>query len=210
MTSGSRLPQGRAGRLRLRRGLRVAHRGADLLERKSGILRAEEERLRAAADAADHTWRESVRQAETWLVRAVLLGGQQALAAAAAGVGAAEVALGETTSMGVRHPAEADCTVPPRAAEAAAPGNTALVHAENAYRQAVRAAVEYAALSAAARLVGAEARRTRRRIRALRRHRIPRLEEQLGRIGQALEQDEHEDAVRRGWAGRRDGEGRGR
>ncbi|MDX2874026.1 V-type ATP synthase subunit D, partial [Streptomyces ipomoeae] len=68
--------------------------------------------------------------------------------------------------------------------------------------RAVRAAAEYAAAHAAAELVGAEVISTRHRVRALRRHWIPRLREDLARADLALEQAEHEDSVRRRWAAR--------
>ncbi|MFD7473866.1 V-type ATP synthase subunit D [Streptomyces sp. NPDC059837] len=78
--------------------------------------------------------------------------------------------------------------------------NTALAHAETAYRAAVRAAAEHAARKAAAELLAAEAARTRQRVRVLRRHRIPRLRRELASVELALEEAEHEEAVRRRWA----------
>ena len=96
--------------------------------------------------------------------------------------------------------AEAATSVPARPPTAAAPSNTALVHAEAVYARAVRAAAEYAAAHAAAELVGAEVLSTRHRVRALRRHWIPRLRETLDQADLALEQAEHEDSVRRRWA----------
>jgi vacuolar-type H+-ATPase subunit D/Vma8 len=132
----------------------------------------------------------------------VLLSGEGALDAAAAGIAPAEVTVDWTTSMGVRHPATASVSVPDRPSTAAAPSNTALVHAEAAYARAVRAAAEYAAARTAAELVGAEVLSTRHRVRALRRHWIPRLREALGQADLALEQAEHEDGVRRRWATR--------
>jgi V/A-type H+-transporting ATPase subunit D len=71
--------------------------------------------------------------------------------------------------MGVRRPSGISCTVPARAPSAAILGNAALVHAEVAYRQAVRAAADHACAGAAARIVGAEVASTSRRVRALRR-----------------------------------------
>jgi vacuolar-type H+-ATPase subunit D/Vma8 len=200
MTTPGRVPPGRAGRLRLRHRLGVAVRGADLLERKLRVLRTAHGRLLQAESAAARAWEERVGDAETWLLRGLLLGGEQSLIAAAAGVGPAEVTVGRAVTMGVRHPEGVSCTVPDRSPTAAAPSNSALVHAESAYREAVRAAAEYAALQASARLVGEEVARTRLRVRALRRHWIPRLEDALARAGLALEQSEHEDAVRRRWA----------
>lgn len=104
--------------------------------------------------------------------------------------------------MGVRYPSGTRCVIPDRPPTSAAPGNTALVRAEAAYRDAVRAASEYAAARAATRIVGDELLSTRQRVRALRRHWIPRLEQALARVGLALEQSETEDAVRRRWAAR--------
>jgi vacuolar-type H+-ATPase subunit D/Vma8 len=205
MTGAGRTPPGRAGRLRLRHGLDVAERGADLLEQKLRILRAEHERLVSAETAAAHAWRDLLPEAERWVLRGLLLSGEEALAAAASGIAAAEVTVGWTTSMGVRHPATASVSVPDRPSTAAAPANTALVHAEVAYARAVRAAAGYAAARTAAEIVGAEVVSTRHRVRALRRHWIPRLREALGQADLALEQAEHEDGVRRRWATRTTG-----
>ncbi|MFD8544487.1 V-type ATP synthase subunit D [Streptomyces sp. NPDC059649] len=205
MTSAARASPSRAGRLRLRRSLDVALRGADLLEQKLHILQVRHEALRDAERTCAGRWHENVAVAETWLLRALLLGGEQALAAAAEGMGPAEVTVDETSTMGVRHPSGASCSFPDRDPVAAAPRNTALAQAEAAYREAVRAAADYAAARAAARLVGAELLRVRHRVRALRRHWIPRLEEALARVGLALEQTDHEDAVRRRWAAQQAG-----
>ncbi|MEV0181840.1 hypothetical protein AB0I54_21475 [Streptomyces sp. NPDC050625] len=59
--------------------------------------------------------------------------------------------------------------------DGAQPPNTALAHAETAYRAVVRAAAECVAHQAAAELLAAEAGRNRQRVRSLRRHWIPRL-----------------------------------
>ncbi|CAL9656790.1 V-type ATP synthase subunit D [Streptomyces sp. enrichment culture] len=202
MTGARRTPPGRAGRLRLQHSLEVAERGADLLEQKLRILRSEHERLLRAEETAARAWRDLLSEAEEWLLRGLLLGGEQALDSAAAGSIPAAVTVHWTTSMGVRRPAAVSASVPARPATAAAPANTALVHAEAAYSRAVRAAAEYAAAHAAAELVGAEVVSTRHRARALRRHWIPRLRQALVRSDLALEQAEHEDSVRRRWAAR--------
>ncbi|MEV0173557.1 V-type ATP synthase subunit D [Streptomyces sp. NPDC050803] len=194
-----RVPPGRAGRMRLRRSLDVARRGADLLDQKLAVLRLRhEELLRAEATAREH-WHERLREAETWLRRGLLLGGEDALDTPDL-ARPAELDIEWTATMGVRHPGAASCRVPGREPGDPAPANTALVHAEAAYAGAVRAAAEYAAARAAARAVGDEVLRTRQRVRALRRHWVPRLETALARADAALEQGEHEDAVRRRWA----------
>ncbi|WP_063728836.1 V-type ATP synthase subunit D [Streptomyces sp. RTd22] len=79
------------------------------------------------------------------------------------------------------------------------------MHTGAAYRQVLLAGAEYAVAREAARIVGAEVAHTRQRVRALRRLWIPRLEEALARINLALEESEHEDAVRRRWAAGRRG-----
>ncbi|MFF6850002.1 V-type ATP synthase subunit D [Streptomyces antimycoticus] len=199
MSATSATPPSRAARLRLRHSLDVALRGADLLEQKLRILRTRHESLLRAEETGARAWRDTVREAETWLLRGLLQGGEHALATAADGVGPTEITWRAETTMGVRHPWHLSCQVPDRSPDAATPGNTALVHAEAAWREALRAGAEYAVARAAAGIVGAEVARTRQRVRALRRHWIPRLEESLAQIGLALEESEHEDAVRRRW-----------
>lgn len=195
-----RTPPGRAGRQHLLHRLAVAARGADLLEKKLRVLRTEHQRLVQAEEACAAAWRERLGEAETWLSRGLVLSGEHALYAAAAGLAPADVTVRWTASMGVRRPSGISCTVPARPTSAATPGNTALVHAEAAYRLAVRAAADHACARAAARIVGAEVASTSRRVRALRRHWIPRLQEALAHVDLALEQSEHEDSVRRRWA----------
>ncbi|MEU5100490.1 V-type ATP synthase subunit D [Streptomyces sp. NPDC020996] len=194
-----RVPPGRAGRMKLRRSLGAARRGADLLDQKLRILRARHQELSEAERVAREHWHRRLGEAESWLRRGLLLGGEEALDALAR-TRPAELEVSWTSTMGVRHPGRATCTVPGRQPGEPAPPNTALVHAESAYADAVRAAAEYAAARAAARAVGAEVLSTGRRVRALRRHWVPRLEAALARADAALEQSEHEDAVRRRWA----------
>ncbi|MFB7510938.1 V-type ATP synthase subunit D [Streptomyces broussonetiae] len=196
---GRQVPTGRAGRLRLRRSLATALRGADLLERKLRLLLDREHAERRAAEEADRIWRDRLAEADAWLVRGVLLGGERALADAVP-VDRAFIDVEWDALMGVRHPATVAWTAPVRSPTEPTPSNTALAHAETAYLAAVPAAAEHAAHTAAAQLLAAEAERTRQRVRALRRHWIPRLENQLSAVELALEEAEHEEAVRRRWA----------
>jgi V/A-type H+-transporting ATPase subunit D len=196
--TGFATPPGRAGRLRLRHSLAAATRGAELLDQKLRVLRGEQRRLRAAAETADAAWRRRVREAERWLVRGLALSGESALAAAA-GPHPADVTVGWTVTMGVRLPQAGPVRSPDPSPDTAGPANTALARAQDAYRAALRAAADHAAASAAARLSDAEVLRTRQRVRALRRHWIPRLEQELAALELALEEAEHEDAVRRRW-----------
>lgn len=101
--------------------------------------------------------------------------------------------------MGVRHPSAVTVTVPPRPSTAAAPGNSALVHAETAYQRALAAAGAYAAARTAAEVVGAEVPQYPPPRSRAARHLVPRLREALARADLALEQAEHEDTVRRRW-----------
>ncbi|QIY76681.2 V-type ATP synthase subunit D [Streptomyces sp. RLB1-33] len=198
-THGRRVPVGRAGRLRLRRNLATAQRAADLLERKLRLLLDRERVQRRAAEDAGSVWREELAAADTWLLRGVLLGGERALTQALP-VNRACIDVEWAALMGVRHPAAVAWTAPVRSPAEQMPPNTALAHAETAYRSAVRAAAEHAAHRTAAELLAAEAERTRRRSRALRRHWIPRLQRELSAVELALEEAEHEEAVRRRWA----------
>ncbi|WP_269856067.1 V-type ATP synthase subunit D [Streptomyces sp. RPT161] len=188
------MPPGRAGRLR--RKLDAANRGADLLERKLRILRDEHQRRLHAEEAALRAWHERSREAEQWSLRGLLLSGERALDMACPAA-SAQVDVEWSTSMGVRHRAGFSHVTAVRADAEPLPRNTALAQAQWAYQEAVRAAAEYATARAAARPVGDEAARTRQRVRALRRHWIPRLTEELAAADLALEQAEHEDFVRR-------------
>ncbi|MFI0789876.1 V-type ATP synthase subunit D [Streptomyces lydicus] len=199
MTPASPPPVGRAARLRLRHSLQVATRGADLLDRQLHLLQTELDRRRHAEATARTAWEARVREAQTWLRRGLLLGGESALRTASV-VSAADVAVTWSDSLGVRHPDGVTVSEGTRAPSDAAPGNTALVHARSAYCAAVAAAAEYGAAAAASRMVEAQVRSTRLRVRALRRLRIPRLQQDLATVELALEQSEHEDAVRRRWA----------
>ncbi|MGW2183211.1 V-type ATP synthase subunit D [Streptomyces sp. NPDC001732] len=201
-TRGRRAPAGRAGRLRLRRSLATALRGADLLERKARLLLDRERAERRAAENAGLVWRNRLAEADSWLVRGVMLGGERALAEAVP-AGRASVELRWQALMGVHHPAAVTWTGPVRSPAESTPPNTALAHAEVAYRSAVRAAAEHAAHRAAADLLAAEAERTRQRVRALRRRWIPQLRSELAAVEIALEEAEHEEAVRRRWAASR-------
>lgn len=194
-----RVPPGRGGRLRLQHSLGTALRGADLLERKLRLLLDRERALRRTAEEAGRAWRDSLAEAETWCVRGLLLGGERALFDAAP-ADRAGVDVEWTALMGVSYPSSVSWTAPVRSPAERTPGNTALTHAETAYRAAVRAAAEHSAARTAAELIAAEAERTRQRVRALRRHWIPQLAHELAAVELALEEAEHEETVRRRWA----------
>ena len=72
--TGVRVLPGRAGRLRLRRQLAVANRGADLLQQRLQILRREEQRFQLLVERTEQEWARSCREAERWTLRAALSG----------------------------------------------------------------------------------------------------------------------------------------
>lgn len=95
-----------------------------MLDRKLRILRAEQERLAAEADAAEARWREEHAEAETWLLRAALLGHRRGVLTAADRP-EAELVLGRATAAGVGFPVVVRFTVPERPAGSAAPAASA-------------------------------------------------------------------------------------
>lgn len=193
-----RVPPGRAGRQRLRRRLAAADRGADLLERKLHSLLDEQRERRQAAEASTRSWIEAAAEADRWLTRALAASGYDGLRQCLP-AGTADVSIREKLSTGVRFPAYASCALPAtgHAANAPAPDSAALVCAQAAYEDAVRAAVRAAVDQAAARIIDAAVVATRRQVRILRRHWIPALREALLRLDSALEQSDFEDGVRR-------------
>ena len=188
---GFTVPPGRAGRLWLTRRLAVARRGAELLDRKLRILREETRRLQdvAAQTAAD--WDRCCADAERWLLRASMLGGERAIRLAAVGPGA-DVTISYGSTMGVRYPDGAACRIPvPTEWD-----GPALAAAREAHGRALEAAVRHAAAAEALRVVEAEMLATRYRLRAVKNRWIPRLEQALAEVTLALEEQELADTAR--------------
>ncbi|HEU5355573.1 MAG TPA: V-type ATP synthase subunit D [Actinocrinis sp.] len=196
MTTAVRVPPGRAGRLRLRRRLATAERGADLLERKLHVLLEEQRVRKRAAQESQGAWNRAAAEAEVWFDRALAACGHDGMRNAQPSA-AAHVVIRETTAMGVRLCDEAAFTPAPDAANAADPGSAALLCAHTAMTRATGAACRAAVDLAAARALDAAVSTTRRQIRVLRRHWIPRLREALVQLEFALEQSDFEDGTRR-------------
>lgn len=199
MTTVRRVPPGRAGRLWLKHRIAVAERGADLLDQKLRILRGEQQRLALLTARTGAAWEAASREADTWLLRAVLLGGQRGVRLAHDS-GPARVEVTWAHLMGVHYPVEATCTVPEPSATAAPPGNAALFVAVEAHRRALQVAVQLAVAEAAVRAVEAEEAATRRRLRAIEDRWVPRLQEALAQVQLGIEEQEHAEAVRLRWA----------
>jgi len=194
-------PPGRAGRIWLRGRLATARRAADLLDRKLRALRAEQETARQRERDAEADWTRSYRDADRWLLRAVLIEGERQLLDA--GAQPARLDLRWVSTVGAVHPADVDCRPALWPDEDAVPGTAAVVEAAAAYRDAVRAAAVYAAAAATRDALDREASLTRRRLRAVSDRRIPALERALRERTAALAESERAELVRLRWAIRR-------
>ncbi|MDI9914446.1 V-type ATP synthase subunit D [Rhodococcus sp. IEGM 1379] len=199
MTRLHGMPPGRAGRLWLRHRLGVAGHGAVLLDRKLRILHTRLDECRQRAERTAQQWESACRGADVWLLRGELLGGQRAVRLASTGRPADVEVIWEWL-MGVRVPEEVNFMIGDRAETLPPPGNTAIVLATNAYRDAVAAAVRHAAADAALRVVQAEELSTRRRLRAITERWIPLLEGALSDLELALEEQDRTEAVGLRWA----------
>jgi V/A-type H+-transporting ATPase subunit D len=188
---GFAVPPGRAGRLWLQRRLRVAERGAELLDRKLRILRGELDRQRGVAAQAAADWDRCQADAQRWLLRATLLGGERAVRVAADGR-PADVTISYSAVMGVRHPSGASCVIP----EPGTWDGPVLARTRQAHRAALQAAVRHAAAAEALRLVEAETLATQYRLRAIKDRWIPRLQQALSEVTLAIEEQEIADAAR--------------
>jgi V/A-type H+/Na+-transporting ATPase subunit D len=185
------VPPGRAGRIWLVRRLDTARRGADLMDRKLRILQAELARRQAAAAESEARWDRCADDAQAWLLRAALLGGQRAITLASDGQ-RAEVTIGYELAMGVRYPSRATCSFPSPVTW----DGPVVARTRQAHRVALAAAAEHAAAAAAVRVVDAEVRATRYRLRAVQDRWIPALEQALADVTFALEEQERSDAAR--------------
>lgn len=197
--TGPRLavPPGRAVRLWLVRRLGTARTGAGLLDRKLRILQGELTRRQGAAADTARRWDSAQADAQAWLLRAALLGGQRAVRLGAGGL--ADVTIRYAATMGIRYPAETSCAAPPPATW----DGLVLARAREAHRAALAAAVEHAAAAAALQVIETEALATRYRLRAIRDRWIPALEAALAEVTFAIEEQEGADAARLRRAGQR-------
>jgi V/A-type H+/Na+-transporting ATPase subunit D len=185
------VPPGRAGRIWLVRRLETARRGADLLDRKLRILQSELDRLQAAAAGTAAEWDQCQADAQTWLLRTALLGGERAIRLADDGQ-VADVRVSYAMTMGIRHPETATCAIAPTLTW----DSPILARTRQAHRAALEAATRHAAATAAVRIVEGEVRATRYRLRAVQDRWIPRLEQTLAEVTFTIEELERADAAR--------------
>ena len=188
-------PPGRMGRLWVLNRLDLAERGVMLLDQKLNLLTALQEELQRRAEQSRHDWQQACREADMWGLRAVLLGGQQAFDLAVA-TAPASVTVQWAITAGVRYPDVAACVLPPEDDPAVIYPTSAAVQAARAHRTAVVAAAECAAAQSATRTVEQEVHTTRLRVRALTRHWLPVLRQELAHIELELEEQDRDSAIR--------------
>lgn len=199
---GLSVPPGRAGRIWLDRRLAVARRAADLLDRKLRLLQAELARRQEEAGLMAAEWDRCRLDAERWLLRASLLGGQRAIRLGTDGQ-YADIEVSYATTMGVRHPEDARCVIPPPVGW----DGPVLAATRRAHHAALTAAVRYAASATALKLLTAETLATRHRLHALKDRLIPSLEQAMAEVTLAIEEQELADAARLRLAARSGGRG---
>ena len=188
---GFSVPPGRAGRLWLDRRLAVARRAADLLDRKLRLLQTELARRQETAALRAAEWDRCRTDAERWLLRMCLLGGQRAVRLGVDGQ-YADVEVTYTTTMGVRHPDGASCVIPPPVGW----DGPTLAATRRAHHAALEAAVRYAAEAEALRLIEAETLATRYRLHALKDRWNPDLAQARAEVMLAIDEQELADAAR--------------
>lgn len=196
-----RRPPGRTGRLWLRHRLEVAARAAEVLEQKTRSLIDEERRLAFLVERTAEDWKRAYQKADTWHLRAMMLGGERQISLVrSAEDGRATVDIRYRATMGATYPYEVSCHLPDSTATAELGRSSALPFAADAYREALRAAVQHAASRRALDVVRKELDVTRRRLRGIRYGWTPRLQEELRRLELALAEREREDMVAARWA----------
>lgn len=191
----ARVPPGRAGRLWLRRRTATARRGREQLDRKLRVLVPELLRRREQYERSLRTWEQACAEAQTWLLRASVISGQDAVRHALPSA-PTRVELLWATAVGVTFPTDA-LLVEPGLHPGAPVANAAVAPAVEAFRTALQAGAQAACDERAVRLVESEVAVTRRRLRALEKRWLPWLEDALRTLELTLEQSEQEDTMRR-------------
>ena len=195
-----RIPPGRAGRTWLLARIEVAHRGAELLDRKRQVLLAEQVRMRAAVAQARGEWLEAAARVEGWTMRAGIVDGAIRLQLLARHVtDDASLELSWRNLMGAQLPDAKAINVPDPPSISALGGSSAAVLLAQACCRAARAAARYAIAERAEAELAAELARAARRLRALRDRWIPQHEHALAALDLALDEAQREQAIRIRW-----------
>lgn len=188
-------PPGRAGLMWLQHRLVLARRAASRLDQKLRILRTEQAAFAMLQDRTGRAWEQGCREADVWLLRAALLGGQEGVRPPP-GLPSAEVRIDWTTALGTTYPARGSCTMPDPDPHLATVSSAALAEATAAHRRALEAAVEHAVASTAARAIDAEVAATQRRLRGVQNRWIPRLAAAAEVLRLSLDEVERAEQVR--------------
>jgi V/A-type H+-transporting ATPase subunit D len=189
------VPPGRAGRLWLGSRLRAARLAAELLQRKLVLLSIEQRRLEQAVTASASRWRQADLAADRRLARASFLA-TPFDASLSTPTDPAEISVEWSNLMGARYPTRVRVRAPAISAGQRSAGSPALLAATAAVAEAVRAAADHAVDVAALRAVTTESAATRRRLRAITRRWIPRLEEASTQLARRLDEAEREESFR--------------
>ena len=200
-------PPGRAGLMWLHHRLGLAHRAASRLDQKLKILRTEQAAFALLLERSGLAWEQACRDAEAWLLRAALLGGQDGIRPPT-GQPPAEVSITWTSALGTSYPSHGSCTSPEPDPGTANVSPAALVEASTAHREALQAAVEHAVATTASRAIDVEVTMTRQRLRGVQDRWVPRLESALAELRLSLDETELAEHVRLRWAADRDRSGR--
>ena len=190
----SRVPPGRMGRLWLLGRLELAERAVSLLEEKLRVLNELHGVLVHKAARTHRDWHEAARAADLWGVRSTLLGGQATLEMATTSE-QASVTVRWAAAAGARYPDQAVCQLPSGAEPVVVYTSSATVQAAGAFRAAVVAAADHAVAQSALDTVERELYATRLRARALSRHWLPAMHDDLARIELELEEQDRAEAV---------------
>jgi V/A-type H+/Na+-transporting ATPase subunit D len=195
-----RIPPGRAGRTWLLGRLEVAHRGAELLDRKRQALLAEYGRVQEELEQAQREWDDAVARVDTWTLRAGIVDGAARLELLARhACDQSSLELSWRNLMGAHIPRAEAIEVSDVPDLSALGGSSATVLLAQACAEAVRAAARYAIAERAAAELAAELARAARRLRALRERWIPQHERALAALDLALDEAQREQALRVRW-----------
>lgn len=199
MTAVRGQPPGRAGLMWLQHRLLLADRAASRLDQKLRLLRTEQVAFALLRERSGQAWEQACRDAEAWLLRAALVGGQEGVRAPA-GQPPAEVSITWTNALGTSYPARGTCSTPEPDPRLATVGPAAMVEAAAAYRRALQAATEHAVATTAARAIDAEVTMTQQRLRGLQDRWVPRLTTALAELRLRLDEAELAEHIRLRWA----------
>ena len=189
------IPPGRAGRAWLVAHIATADHSVDLLRQKQQLLAHQYRRLTQLREQTADEWRSAVADADLWSARVDALGGTAGSELLASPTqGRASVTVSWRNTMGVLHPDEAHVDTPDLSPMARA-RNAAVGPCATAHQRALQAAAREAVVEGALRALQAELASTRRRLRAIERHRLPWLEGALHALTLRLDEVEREERL---------------